>query len=211
MGGVAVGDMIVMLPSFLRDCLLDAYTCWSVCPGQQYSEANLNTFEARTFRNSLNGGTYGMGQIFVDGTAVPIVTYDWTAFGQTAPYFTGDIYVLTRAINNGAVPVLSGQYIDMSSPAQAFAEASGLAHYKATDGGRFLWYWKTDNECTQPTVVFRPNIWCSAPWAQARIQNVACQSPLSPLSPDPTSSYYAETYLNPAYCPEDYLTVSPSR
>lgn len=210
MGGVAVGDMAIVLPTFLRDCLLDSYTCWSVCPGQAYNEANLNTLEARTFRNGLNGGTYGMGQIFVDGTPIPIVTYDWQAFGQAAPYFTGDIYVLTRALGNGSVPVLSGQYINMTNPAQAFAEASGTAHYKATDGGRFLWYWKTDNECVQPTVVFRPNVWCSAPWAQARIQNVACRSPLNPLSPDPTSSYYAETYLHPAYSPEDYLVGSPT-
>lgn len=210
MGGVALGDMVIMLPTFLRDCLLDSFTCWSVCPGSAYNEANLNTLEARTFRNGLNGGTYGEGQIFVDSVAVPIVTYDWQAFGQSAPYFTGDIYVLTRALNNGTVPVLSGQYINMTSPAQAFAEVSGTAHYKATDGGRFLWYWKTDNECTTPTVVFRPNVWCSAPWAQARIQNVACRTVLNPLSPDPTSSYYAEQYLHTAYSPEDYLVGSPT-
>lgn len=207
MGGIALGDQVLMMPTFLRDCLLDAFTCWSVCPGAQYNEANLNTLEARTFRNTLNGGSFGQGQIFVDGTAVPIITYDWQAVASVAPYFTGDIYVLTRALGNGTVPVLYGQYIDMQQPAQAFAELSGTAHYKATDGGRFLWYWKQDNECIQPSVVFRPNIFCSAPWAQARIQNVACASPLTPLSPDPTSSYYAETYLHQAYCPEDYLTI----
>lgn len=205
MGGIATGDQVIMLPTFLRDCLLDAYTCWSVCPGAQYNEANLNTFEARTFRNGLNGGAYGMGQIFVDSVPVPIITYDWQAVTSSAPYFTGDIYVLTRALSNGSVPVLRGQYIDMAQPANRFAEVAGNAHYKATDGGRFLWYWKTDNECIQPTVVFRPNVWCSAPWAQARIQDVACVGPLNPLSPDPTSAYYAEDYLQTAFCPEDYL------
>jgi|GEM_PF-2027804 len=209
MGRAAVGDMVIMLPTFLRDCLLDAFTCWSVCPGAQYNEANLNTLEARTFRNSLNGGQYGDGQIFVDSQPVPVLTYDWQAVTHNATYFTGDIYVLTRAVNNGAVPVLRGQYIDMSKPANRFGEVSGNGHYKATDGGRFLWYWKTDNECIQPTVVFRPNLWCSAPWAQARIQDVACMGPLNPLSPDPTSSYYAEDYLSTAFCPEDYLTASP--
>lgn len=207
MGGVALGDQVLMMPTFLRDCLLDAFTCWSVCPGAQYNEANLNTLEARTFRNTLNGGTYGQGQIFVDSTPVPIVTYDWQAVSSVAPYFTGDIYVLTRSIGNGTIPVMYGQYIDMNDPATAFAEQSGVGHYKATDGGRFLWYWKTDNECVQPTIVFRPNIYCSAPWAQARIQAIACAGPLNPLSPDPTSSYYAEEYLHTAYCPEDYLTT----
>ena len=52
------------------------------------------------------------------------------------------------------------------------------------------------------------NVLPVAPWAQARIQDVACMGPLNPLSPDPTSSYYAEDYIQTAFCPEDYLTVS---
>lgn len=207
LGQIAVGDMVLVMPTYLRDCLLDSFTCWSVCPGAQYNEANLNTFEARTFRNSLNGGTYGMGQIFVDGTPVPIITYDWMDLGQAAPNFTGDMYVLTRRIGN--VPVFWGQFIDMTQPAARFAEEAGYAHYRALDGGRFLSYWKTDNECTQATVVLRPNLYLSAPWAQARIQDVACLRPLAPLSADPLSSYYAEEYLATATCPEDYLVTSP--
>lgn len=203
LGSIAVGDMVLMMPTFLRDDLLNVFTCWSVCPGQQYNEVSINTFEARQFRNSLNGGTFGMGQIFVDGEPVPIITYDWAAIGQAAPYFTGDIYVLTRRIGN--IPVMWGQYIDMTDPAAAFEREAGYAHYKATDNGRFLVYWKTDNECVQGTVVLRPNIYLSAPWAQARIMNVAALTPLAPISPDPTSSYYAEEYLAKAICPEDYL------
>lgn len=206
LGGIAVGDQILMMPSFLRDCLLDTYTCWSVCEGSTYDYTVLQKYEGRTFRNSLNGGTFGDGQIFVDGTPLPIITYDWTAFGQAAPYFTGDMYILTRRIGN--VPVLWGQYIDMTKPANRFNEEAGYAHYKSLDGGRFLSYWKTDNECTQVTVLTRPNLYLSAPWAQARIQNVACQRPLAPMSPDPTSSYYAESVLAPAVCAESYLTDS---
>ena len=100
---------------------------------------------------------------------------------------------------------LWGQFLDMTAPAARFAEEAGYAHYRALDGGRFLAYWKTDNECTQATLVMRPNVYLSAPWACARIQNVACQRPLNPLSADPTSSYYAEEYLAAASCPEDYL------
>lgn len=205
MGRIALGDMIIMLPTHLRDCLLDAFTCWSICPGSLYDYTVLNSLEARTFRNGLNGGVYGDGQIFVDSVPIPIITYDWQAVTPNGTNFTGDIYVLTRALNNGTVPVMRGQYIDMMKPANRFAEVTGGAHYKATDGGRFLWYWKTDNECIQPTVVFRPNLWISAPWAQARILDVACGGPLAPISPDPTSSYYAEDYLATAFCPEDYL------
>ena len=203
LGGIDTGDQVLVMPTFLRDCLLDTYTCWSVCTGTQYNETSLNTLEARTFRNTLNGGAYGQGQIFVDGVPIPIITYDWFALSQAAPSFVGDIYLLTRRIGN--VPTLWGQFIDMTQPAARFAEEAGYAHYKSLDGGRFLAYWKTDNECTQATVVMRPNIYLNSPWACARIQNVACTRPLAPLSADPTSSYYAEEYLSSATCPEDYL------
>lgn len=208
LGGIAAGDQIIQLPSFLRDGLLDAFTCWSVCPGAQYNEANLNTFEARTFRNTLNGGAYGMGQIFVDGTPVPIVTYDWSDIGQSAPYHLGDVYVLTRRIGN--MPVMWGQFLNMAQPAARFQEEAGYGHYKATDGGRFLAYWKMDNECIQPVIVMRPNLYLSAPWAQARFVNVGALRPLAPISADPTNTYYAETNLGIATTPEDYLVTSPA-
>jgi ferredoxin-like protein FixX len=98
LGPISVGDMVLVMPSHIRDCLLDAFTCWSVCTGNQYDETVINTFEGRTFRDRLNGGAFGMGQIWVDGTMVPIVTYDWLPLTSAAPYFTGDIYVLTRRI-----------------------------------------------------------------------------------------------------------------
>ena len=202
-GGIAMGDMILQMPSYTRDCLLDTFACWSVCPS---ADVNWSNPELRAFRNSLNGGAYGDGYIIVDGQPVPIITYDWHDMGQAAPYFTGDIYVLTRRI--GSMPVFFGQYIDMNSPVGALSAEAGYAHYSATDGGKFLRYWKYDNECFEGTMVMRPNLYLSAPWAQARIQDVACVRPLSPLSPDPTSSYYAETVLTPATCPEDYLVTA---
>lgn len=203
LGSIAPGDQVIVLPTFLAECLLNAFTCWSVCPGAQYSEVNMNTLEARTFRNSLNGGAFGFGQIFVDGVPVPLIAYDWMDIGQAAPYFTGDIYVLTRRIGN--IPVLWGQYIDMTRPSARFNAEAGYTHYKATDGGKFLVYWKTDNECTQITALMRPNIYLSAPWAQARFQNVGCLTAIDPLSADPTSSYYAEKYLSVATAPASYL------
>jgi hypothetical protein len=209
LGGIALTDQVIVLPTFLRNCLLDVFTCWSVCPGAAYNETNLNTYEARNYRNTLNGGAFGQGQIFIDSMPIPVITYDWLDYGQSAPYFTSDIYVLTRQIGN--IPVLWGQYIDMAQPAQAFNTAAGYTHYQATDGGRFLVYWKTDNECTQTTVVTRPNLYMSAPWAQARIQNVACMRPLAPISPDPNSSYYAEEYITEAVAPDSYLVDNCER
>ena len=74
---MGVGDMIIMAPQFILRCLLDAFTCWSVCPGKQYNEANLNTYEARNYRRSLDGGMFGNGRIYLDGMEIPLLAYDW--------------------------------------------------------------------------------------------------------------------------------------
>ena len=206
LGAIPAGDQVLVMPAYLRDQLLDTFTFWSIEPGAQYAEVNFMNYETRQFRNSLNGGTYGDGQIFIDGQAVPIIVYDWHPMTQAAPNFIGDIYVLTRRIGN--MPVLWGQYIDMRDPASAFSNQAGYAHYKATDGGKFLTYWKTDNTCTEATVLMRPNLYLSAPWAQARIMSVAAHRPLDPINPDPTSSYFVEGFITPATCPEDYLITS---
>jgi len=204
LGSIGYGDMVIVTTTQIATCMLDVFTCWSVCPGAEFNPTNLSTYEARQFRNSLNGGLFGMGQITIDGVPIPLLAYDWL----TSTYTPGgaqvsDLYVMVRQI--GATPILWGQYIDMRQPAARFSEVAEQ-HYKATDDGKFLSYWKTDNECIQNTVVFRPNIYIKAPWAQARIQNVACTRPLAPILPDPSKSGYPEHYLTPAVCPEDYLT-----
>lgn len=205
MGPVQDGEQVLVMPSYLRDALLDTFTFWSIEPGVAYNEVNFQNYETRTFRNSLNGGGYGDGQIFIDGRAVPIIAYDWHDLTQAAPNFIGDIYVLTRSI--GGTPVLWGQYIDMAKPANRATAEMGYAHYQSTDNGKFLTYWKTDETCTQATVLIRPNLYLSAPWAQARIVGVAAQRPLAPISPDPVSSYFVEDNLAVASAPGDYLTL----
>ena len=96
----------------------------------------------------------------------------------------------------------------MQQPAAAYSEKAGYTEYRATDGGKFLSYWKTDETCVQATMLMRPNVYCSAPWAQARIQSVAAHRALDPLQPNPASAYFVEGYKTVASCPEDYLTVS---
>ena len=61
---LGVGDMILVMPTFMTQCLLDAYTCWSVCPGGGTIDYNfMNTFEGRRYRDALNGGLFGFGGV----------------------------------------------------------------------------------------------------------------------------------------------------
>jgi len=186
------GNMILLMPDFLAECLLDAYTCWSVCEGRQYNEANLQTFEARTFRNNIAGGLYGAGTISFDGFRIPIIAYEWE---MVSDFTTGDIYLLTGAIGN--VKTLMGQYNNMSAAVNAYPE-SGKFY---TDGGRLLGYIQDDNTCIRQVLQMEPRLLAWAPWALARFQDVTCESPLGPLGPDPCGPYFQQETFYPAECP----------
>jgi len=188
-GGV---DAILLMPTFMTRCLLDHYTCWSVCDGSQYNEVALQSFEARTFRNNLLGGRFGHGRIFLDGFEVPLLGYDWELI--QGPH-CGDIYLLTGAV--GAVKTLNGQYLNMNTVPSAYPEAT----YSVSDGGRFLRWVQRDHTCVQQVAEIRPRVLSWAPWTNARFQDVCCDSPTGPLSPDPCeTSFFPETSFSVAEC-----------
>ena len=183
-----VGDIVLMMPTFLTSCLLDMYTCWSVC-----ANSVIETYESRQYRNQLNGGMFGNGRIYIDGFEIPLVGYDWgTIQGPT----TGDIYVLTGSV--GGQRLLEGQFLDMRSVPSTFG-TNGT--YQVTDGGKILSWTDYDQTCYRTTVEMRPRILAWAPWAQARIENVVCRQPGPVLGPDPCdSSYFPETSFVAGSC-----------
>jgi len=186
-------DMVLVLPTFLVQCLLDHYTCWSVCDGSQYNEVAIQSYEARAFRNSLLGGRFGFGRIWLDGTEIPLIAYDWELI--KGPH-CGDIYLLTGGV--GTVKTISGQYLNMSSVPGAYPEAD----YSVTDGGRFLRWVERDHTCVEQVAEMRPRMLMWAPWAQTRFQDVCCDVPGGPLSPDPCeTSFFPETSFSVAACP----------
>lgn len=183
-----VGDMVLVMPTFMTRCLLDLYTCWSVCPG-----ASIDTYEARTFRNSLNGGMFGAGRIFLDSFEIPLIAYDWEMINGPT---TGDIYLLTGQIGN--VKLIQGQYLDLNGAPSSYPEAG----FGTTDGGRLLTWVERDHTCVKQFVEMRPRLLAWAPWANARFQDVVCRGPGLPKSPDPCeTSFFPERSFSVAECP----------
>lgn len=179
-----VGDIAIVGTTNFNQCLLDQFTCWRVCPGAQYNEANLNSLEAREFRQGLTGGLYGAGKIFLDGFEIPLINYDWAL--QKGPT-RSDAYLLTRKV--GSVRLINGQYNDLRVAAEKRPD-----WYDATDGGRLLTWVNSEQTCDQREVEMQPRILMYAPWAQARFTDVKCTQPGPYLSPDPTeSSFFPET------------------
>jgi hypothetical protein len=186
-------DIALVLPTFLIDCLLDHYTCWSVCDGSQYNEVALQSYEARAFRRSLLGGRFGFGAITLDNTTIPLLAYDWSMINGPS---CGDMYLLVGAVGN--VRLISGQYLDMRSVPGTYPGAD----YRVSDGGRFLHWTVQDETCVTERLEIRPRILMWAPWAQVRFQDVCCQTVFDPLSPDPCeTSFFPESSFSVAACP----------
>jgi hypothetical protein len=180
-------NMVLVMPTFLAECLLDAFTCWSVCDGGEFNPVNLMTYEARNFRDSLNGGRYGAGFIRLDGQVIDIYAYDWeTIHGNDR----GDIYFLTLSVGNQQL--WEGEHLDAAA-ASGRMNTLGHDQYFTTDGGRIIGTTDVDNLCRQTKVWIRPRLINRAPWLQARIMDVECARILDPLSPDPLSSFFPHT------------------
>lgn len=171
-----VGDMVLLIPGSFASCVLDAFTCWSVCG----DDVGPDSLEARDFRNDLNGGLYGAGRIFLDGFEIPIMPFDW---GLIKSGMTFDSYFLTGAVGN--VKLLQGQYNDLNS-----AQTDRPDKFAATDGGRLLTWAEDRHTCEVQVAEMQPRLLLWAPWAQARIMDTVCDVPGGILSSDPWNEYF---------------------
>ena len=191
------GDMILVMPTFMVRCLLDFFACWSVCPGLQYEEIQKNQREIFDYRfNTLSGGMFGHGRIFLDQHEIPLLGYDWGLInGPTR----GDMYLLTGSV--GAQRIWEGEHLSAQT-ALSRLPGSLQGRFESSDGGRVLMKTVTDNECYQVREWMHPRLWCMAPWMQVRIQDVACHTPSGPLSPNPSdTSFFPTSSFEPAVCP----------
>jgi len=179
-------------------CLLDFYTCWSVCADGD-PQVFLNSLDGRSFRDQLNGGLFGAGYIMLDGDVIPILAYDWDLIKGPK---TADMYLLTGAV--GSFRIWEGEYLSADASLTSFFSdpSAGADAYFSTDGGRVLGRVDTNNLCRSMKLWMSLRLFCRAPWAQVRFQNVQCERALSPLSPDPLeSSFYPDSSFSVADCP----------
>ena len=178
------GDQVLVGPSFLLNCILDQFTCWKVC-----TSSATDTYEARQFRETLNGGLYGAGYITLDGDVIHLFPYDWeTMHGSDR----GDLYFLTLGV--GSVRAWQGEHLSATAAIASLGGGADGQGYFTLDGGRLLGKTNVDNLCRETNVWMAPRLFCRAPWLQARIMEVECSPILNPLSPDPLeSSFYPIT------------------
>jgi len=187
-----IGDMVLMMPTFMTRCLLDLFTCWAVCgDGGKVDYEVLQSLEGRSYRNSLLGGMFGFGRIWLDQFEIPLIGYDWELITGNNQ---DDVYLLTGQVGN--IKTMHYQYLDMTAAPRQYPNVG----YDVTDGGRFLHWVDYDETCVRRTMELRPRILSWTPWANARFQDVQCDTPTGALSPDPDSDYFFEEYFYDPEC-----------
>lgn len=190
-----VGDMVIVGTSAFLQCLMDAFTCWTVCPGTSINDLTLTAdtrAALRAYRNGLMGGMFGAGRIYLDGFEIPLIAYDW---GLHKGVNHSDAYFLTGSVGN--IKLINGQYNDMAG-VPGRGQAGQL--FDVTDGGRMLTWVDAENTCVERQVEMQPRLLMWAPWSNARIQDIVCTQPGGAMSPDPDSSFFPETSFNAMSC-----------
>lgn len=190
-----LGDMIIMLPTFAAEGLLNFYALWSFGKGASNNPMTLMQTEVRQFRNNLVSATnpanlFGHGYITIDNVDIPLLAYDWELIKGPK---TADIYFLTGAI--GSTRIWEGEHLSADIAAQNYGDQG----YQSIDGGRILYLSETSNECVVTKLWMHPRLFCRAPWAQIKFQDVQIDVPGGPMSADPLeSSFYPNTSFTPA-------------
>jgi hypothetical protein len=114
--------------------------------------------------------------------------------GGNAASPSGDMYLLTGSV--GPVRLWEGEHLDAETTLGEVGSMLGgsLDDFFATDGGRVLGKFADDNLCYQMKIWESLRLFCMAPWAQARFQDVECDFFGPPISPDPCETcFFPET------------------
>lgn len=196
LGPISEVDMVMVTSRFMATCLLDAYACYTTCGVTTENDITDQALRAqqRAARMALNGGPLYDGSRAVgfinlkSGRRVPIIVEDALDISKFASTYCTDIYLLTRRI--GSMDVLYGEYLDLREYENRVKKAFANFSARADAAGRFAMKGKEDNWCINFMMGTSPEIYISAPWAQARFENVCCSRKRTPLTGDPFQPYY---------------------
>ncbi len=187
-------DMIIMLPSFMRDALVDYWAQF----GTFLVTGTIQIDATEVFRRReefISGGLFDDGWVPVSGKPISFLVNDFLPMDQctedcAAGGYSSDIYVLTRKFGN--MEVLYGTYQDLSQDVQReLAGRFGSDRFAVTDAGKFLMFnMLTTGICFNTSLLMRPGLTIKAPFLQARIYDVCATAQFEPISKVP-DSYYA--------------------
>lgn len=195
-GGIAENDMVLLTSRFMATCLLDAYACYTTCGITDTGDVTDQALRAqqRQMRMSLNAGPLYDGASAVgfiqlkSGRRLPIMVDDSLDIAKALYGWSTDIYLLTRKI--GSLDVMYGEYLDMREYENRVKRFASKFTAQSDAAGRFVTKAREANWCFTLMLGTSPEIYLSAPWAQARISGVSCAKKRRPVNGDPFQPEY---------------------
>jgi hypothetical protein len=196
MGGISTTDMVLLTSRFMATGLLDAFSCYTTCGVNTDNDITDQALraQARAARMALNAGPLYDGNNAVgyiqlkSGRKLPIIVDDFLDIAKNGSSYCTDIYLLTRRI--GSIDVMYGEYLDMTIWENRVKSQLPNIMTRADAAGRFLVKAVEENFCVAAEIGTSPEIYLSAPWAQARIENVCTSRIRKPLTGDPFQPVY---------------------
>lgn len=193
--GLNPADIVIMLPSFMRDFLVDYWAAF----GTFLVVGAIQVDATEVFRRRerfISGGAHGDGWVPVDGRPISFLANDYLPMAQcdqdcASGGFATDIYVLTRRLGNQEI--LYGTYQNFATTiGPELASRFGSDQFRVSDAGKFLRYQMLRHEvCFNTCVSMRPGLHIAAPFVQARIHDICATAQFQPISKTPDSYYFA--------------------
>jgi hypothetical protein len=195
-GSISETDMVLVTSRFMATCLLDAYACYTTCGVTDTGDVSDQALRAqqRQLRMQLNAGPLYDGASAVgfiqlkSGRRLPIMVDDTMDIGKALYGWNTDIYLLTRKV--GSLDVLYGEFLDMRVYENRIKKFAPKFTAQSDAAGRFVTKAKEDNWCFTLMLGTSPEVYISAPWAQARISGVSCAKKRRPVNGDPYQIEY---------------------
>jgi len=196
LGPISENDMVLATSRFMATSLLDSYACYTTCGVTDVGDVSDQALRAqqRASRLALNAGPLYDGASAVgfiqlkSGRRLPIIVEDTMEIGKALYGWSTDIYLLTRRI--GSMDVLYGEYLDMREYENRVRSIAQKFTPQSDPAGRFVFKSKEDNWCVTLMIGTSPELFLSAPWAQARFSGVAAVRNRRPVVGDPFQPQY---------------------
>ncbi len=115
---------------------------------------------------------------------------DNTSGSLIADEFASSMYILPLTIVNN-LPVLYWEYLDHTLGVPQSNLVPGMATWY-TDGGRFLWSWKTTYTCFKLRAETDPRVILRTPHLAGKIQDIKYSRRVPLRDPDPASDYWVD-------------------
>ena len=178
--GLATTEMI--------NCMINCYVCDIVCGSDV---ERMDSAEARLEIARLRQEFGANSAIILTFEGYPVIfyAYDWELHDAVSGF--DDIYILTPSVGN--TPLVRTQIKKMSR-ALDITDKSGTM-FRVTDQDRILSWESWDHTCYTVSAEMQWRVYMNAPWAQMRIMNVSCDTPLGGISGDPLSDLFIEQNL----------------